>query len=402
MKKILLVKPIEPHSSGQKPCIMPPIGLWQLREYLESIGHGVLICDEHAGDNVEDYMGGYDIIGLSIQFSIQHQEYKRLAKICRPWTKSLIAGGVHASNVEPIEGVDEVVSGAGELYFSDLLDIPFRYGNPKFKRREIKRYWKFGKPHDLQTVTDKWMSFTASYGCNLKCGFCGINNYWGRLKYLDLDVIEKKLKWLKRAGIKELLIEDDNIAYDPFIFYDIIGLFKKYNFKWSTPNGIYAKTLLDSPWVVQIMKDSGCWRVSLPFETGSKKSAKLMNTAGKYLEHYEALSLTHLLIENRIKTNGFFIIGYPGETKEDIRKTLNYANTLPLDQRGIYIATPYPGTELYDICRQEGYLRYDGEELYSKLMYNKCLIDTPEWSAEEIDNIREADRTQAMKRKESK
>lgn len=396
--KILLIKPPEPHNSNQKPCIMPPVGLWQLREYLQSAGHEVIICDEHAGDNIDDYKGHYSIIGLSIQFSIQHQEYKRLVKKCRSWTDSLIVGGVHAANVEPLPGVDYVIAGPGEEFFSKLLNIPMRYGNPIFTETEIQRYWKHGRPHDLQTVTSKWMSFTASYGCNLRCGFCGINNYWGSLKYLKITEIEAKLKWLKEAGIKELLIEDDNIAFNYRLFIAIIYLFKKYGFKWSTPNGIYVKTLIKYPGIIPMMKECGCWRVSLPFETGNIESATYMNTAGKFCEYEEALQLVNSLKDNGIKTNGFFIIGYPGETIENINETLQYANDLPLDQRGIYIATPYPGTGLYEECKREGYLKFDGEQLYNKLMYNKCLINTPEWTAEEIDHIRQADRDEAIKR----
>ena len=157
---ILLVKPPEPHNATQKPCIMPPVGLWQMREYLEANGYSVAICDEHAGDDIEYYRGQYSHIGLSIQFSIQHQEYKRLVKTCRGWTNHLIAGGVHAANVAPVDGVDDVVAGAGEAYFSKLFDIPMRYGNPIFEEEEMARYWAFGRPHDLQTVTNRWMSFT--------------------------------------------------------------------------------------------------------------------------------------------------------------------------------------------------------------------------------------------------
>ena len=393
----LLIKPPEPHKTNLKPCVMPPIGLWQLREYLQCAGVNVTICDEHAGDTLDDYRGHYSIIALSIQFSIQHQEYKRLVKTCRSWTDMLIAGGVHAANVAPLDGVDDVVSGAGEAYFSKLLDIPMRYGNPIFTESEIAKYWEFGRPHDLQTITGRWMSFTSSYGCNLKCGFCGIRKYWGRLKYLDIEVIEERLKWLASAGIQELLIEDDNIAYDPDMFYKIITLFIKYGFKWSTPNGIYVKTLSKHPWMIPLMKDCGCWRVSLPFEAGNLESARLMNTAGKYCEFYEAHAVVETLRSNGIKTNGFFIIGYPGETLENIRETLGYANALPLDQRGIYIATPYPGTDLYKQCKREGYLRYDGEQLYDRLVYNSCLIDTPELSAADVDNIRQEDRERAMK-----
>jgi radical SAM superfamily enzyme YgiQ (UPF0313 family) len=378
---------------------MPPVGLWQLRDYLKHPDVQIDICDLHAGDSLDNYLKCvYDIIGLSIQFSIQHDEYVRLAHLLRPWTRKLYAGGVHAANVVAPKEIDAVSSGHGELFFSEIMTTVPLFGNPKFELSEIEKYWKIGKPHNLKSATGKWMSFTASYGCNFSCGFCGMKDYWGPLEYLTLRFISEKLRYLEYMGIEELFIEDDNIAYRKNQFLEIMSMLKMCGFKWSTPNGIYAKTLLNNPEIIPVMKDSGCWRVSLPFEAGNKNSARCMNTLQKYIEFSDARDLVNRLKDSGIETNGFFIIGYPGETLEDMQNTLDYANALPLDGRSIYIATPYPGTGLYRECKEKGYLRYDGPELYRNLLYANCMIDTPEWRAEEVDELRLKDREKAMKK----
>jgi len=104
------------------------------------------------------------------------------------------------------------------------------------------------------------------------------------------------------------------------------------------------------------------------------------------------------LNNERIMTCGFFIIGNPGETKEDINETLEYANELPLDQRNIYIATPYPGTDLFDFCVKKGYINID-ENFYDSLLYTKGLINTEFISAKEIEEIKYKDRIQAIQKK---
>ena len=78
---------------------------------------------------------------------------------------------------------------------------------------------------------------------------------------------------------------------------------------------------------------------------------------------------------------------------------MSYANSLPLDQRNIYIATPYPGTPLYSLCKKKGYLNSDGDALFEDLLYTKGLISTPEFSSEEIELIKKEDRERAMTRK---
>jgi radical SAM superfamily enzyme YgiQ (UPF0313 family) len=112
-----------------------------------------------------------------------------------------------------------------------------------------------------------------------------------------------------------------------------------------------------------------------------------------------ALSLVDALKAEGIKTCGFFIIGYPGETLDDMRKTLDYANTLPLDQRNIYIATPYPGTPLYEDCKREGWLVSDD---YKDLLYTKGLIQTPEFTPGQVEALKARDREAAIARRGKK
>jgi len=79
--------------------------------------------------------------------------------------------------------------------------------------------------------------------------------------------------------------------------------------------------------------------------------------------------------------------------------TLDYANSLPLDQRNIYIATPYPGTPLYETCREKGYLTVSPPELFRELLYTRGMIRTPEFSPEDIEAIKKTDRDAAISRK---
>ena len=87
MKNILFIKLEEPFKEKQKPCYVPPIGLWSMRTFIEEKTCGevsVDICDEHVGDNLIDMLckKKYDIFGISAQFSIQHKEYRRMVGAC--------------------------------------------------------------------------------------------------------------------------------------------------------------------------------------------------------------------------------------------------------------------------------------------------------------------------------
>lgn len=406
---ILLINLKSPELAGQKQTFMPPIHLWKIRSTLYTIKRvkNVDICDEHMGDKCESYLEvkKYDIVGISCRFSIQHSEYVRVSRLAKEAGSMVVAGGIHAAYVQKPTGVDQSTRMKGEEYFKSLFDH-FESSNinffppPSFSKNEIKPYWEKNLPHDLQAATQKWISIVTSTGCNRKCGFCGINDFMRTWQPHSLEYIENYFKYLKIKGIEELFVEDDNISLDKQRFLKLIELFKKYGFRWSCPNGIYVKSLMDED-VMKSLFRSGCWRLSLPFETGSEKTAKLMNLGNKWVSFENADRIVNNLNKIGIKTCGFFIIGYPGETEDDIKKTFDYANQLNLDQRNIYIATPYPGTELYKICLDKKYIQVDND-FYGKLLYKSAIINTPELSSERVLEMKKEDRDKALERMNKK
>jgi radical SAM superfamily enzyme YgiQ (UPF0313 family) len=363
------------------------------------LGHEVSVIDCHLGGGLglllEESYKDWDIIGLSAQFSIQHDVYLEAVNLCRKNSAAeIIAGGFHAYAVERPDGVSRIIAGDGEsslVPWMDFEDVEYAY--PSDSR--MRAYWAKGSPHDLQSKTDRWMPVEFSRGCNRTCGYCGVKRFWAGTRYYSQKKIEGYLDALVTEGIEEVFIEDDNCASDPAMFRWIIRELRKRRLWWSTPNGVYAKGLADN---IGNLADSGCWRVSLPFETGTASTAKLMRLGDKWMPQPEALELVLALKAESIKTCGFFIIGYPGETLDDMKRTLDYANSLPLDQRNISIATPYPGTPLYDTCKANGYLDKDGPELYRELLYTHAMIRTPEFSPEQVEALKWADREAAIAR----
>lgn len=396
---VLLINLKEPKRFGQKKTIIPPFGLWKIKNFLNNRGIMCKIIDLNIGQRIMAIPNEPDIIGLSVKFSTQHDSYMRLGKALRENTRAeIIAGGFHASAIPRPKFIDEIVKGSGEQYFAKRINDFYFYQPLNIPIGILEKYWKKKAPHDLQSKTGKWIPFETSRGCNNRCNYCGVLKYWGKWTPFELPAIDNNLKLFKGQGIEELFIEDDNISYDEIRFMQLINIFKKYKLYWSCPNGLTIKSLLDDDVLKILSKAKYCWRLSLPFETGSERTAKLMNLKDKYVDRDKAKELVKKLKDMGIKTCGFFIIGYPEETADDVQRTLDYANSIPLDQRNIYIATPYPNTKLYEKCKKNGWLKYDNEKLYKRLMYKHGLIDTPMLKAKEIMKIKKKDRDEAIKR----
>jgi radical SAM superfamily enzyme YgiQ (UPF0313 family) len=140
------------------------------------------------------------------------------------------------------------------------------------------------------------------------------------------------------------------------------------------------------------LERSTCWSLSIPFETGSERTAKLMSLGRKWMTREEGARLVGDINSKGIESVGFFIIGYPGETEDDVKITLDYANSLPLKRRFIYFATPYPGTKMYEKVKKEDWL------IHGNGSYKTPVISTDVLSVERLTELWRADREAALER----
>jgi radical SAM superfamily enzyme YgiQ (UPF0313 family) len=120
-----------------------------------------------------------------------------------------------------------------------------------------------------------------------------------------------------------------------------------------------------------------------------------MHLKEKWLTYSEAKVLVNRLKQANVQTCGFFIIGYPGETIDDVKVTLAYANALPLEQRNIYFATPYKGTKLYSDCERNGWLVNSTAQ---SATYRDAVINTPWLKRDELLKLWSDDREAALRR----
>ncbi len=133
------------------------------------------------------------------------------------------------------------------------------------------------------------------------------------------------------------------------------------------------------------MKTTGCYRLILAIESGSDRVLK--EVINKPLTTKKVREIVKIGKKYDLELVGFFVIGLPGETKKEIQMTVNFAEELDLDYFIFSIATPYPGSKLYDICQKNGYLVNNFS--YDKLSVHHGLIKTSEFSPEELEHIRQ-------------
>ncbi|MDE6945844.1 MAG: radical SAM protein, partial [Anaeroplasmataceae bacterium] len=187
----------------------------------------------------------------------------------------------------------------------------------------------------------------TSYGRPYKCIFCASRSISGRkvvVRPAD-DVLEELDYLVKECNIELLNIMDDNILFDKerakYIFNEII--YRKYDIEIRIDN--VAIWHLDEE-IIRLLKKAGCTRMGVSIESGCERV--LHKIIRKPLKLEIVKPVRELCREVNILLQANFIIGFPGETWNEIRESLKFAEECDFDLTSIHIATPLPKTDLYD------------------------------------------------------
>lgn len=196
----------------------------------------------------------------------------------------------------------------------------------------------------------------ATRGCPFSCAFCAGHVVRGKkIRKHSVDFMLKQITYLYTAHkIREFHIVDDNFTFDNNYTKDflrrLIGL--NLDISLATPNGVHIGTLDEE--LLRLMKASGMYLVSVGIESGSDKILSLMKKTTTIKEIREKVKLIRSV---GLEIAGFFMMGFPGETKEDIMKTIRFSLELDLIRANYFTFLPFPGTSSYNELALKGELK---------------------------------------------
>jgi len=382
--KTLLVKPI-----SNIHVISPPLSLAYLASSLKKEKLKVKILDcllrKFSYEDFRNYLqkNKPDVVGFTA-FTLEFPIVLKMARIAKSTNKEIkvVVGGPHVSN-HPQElknkEIDFIFRAEAEKFFPKLIK-ELKKKKPKFSKIPCLGYKtknkikinkiKFVEDLDSLPFPDFDLMDFKSYpklylakkhpavplissrGCPFTCTFCSAKQISGKkFRARTPKNIINEIKQLKeKYNIKEFQFWDDNFTLDKKRAKKICNLLIKENLNliWWCPNGLRIETLDKE--LLLLMKKAGCYAIAFGIESGSERIQKDMRKNLNLKRVKEIITFTHKI---GIRTQGFFIIGYPTETKEDILKTINFAKELPLDRASISLFQPLFGSEIYnDLVKQ--------------------------------------------------
>jgi anaerobic magnesium-protoporphyrin IX monomethyl ester cyclase len=351
-----------------------PLGIYYLASYIRNKSkHIIKIFDESIeNENLDHVIKKFNpgIIGVSFTAISAQSAYK----IAREYKNKiiLVAGGPYATFCakEVLEkGFNFIVYGEGEKTFLELINklekkvslhsqkgIFYRKGKKIIKNSPqhlIKNLDSLPFPARDLAPMDKYEDFgtiMTSRGCPFNCLFCNSRKFWQQ-KYRSRSVmnIYKELEELvKKYKKKYIFFGDDTFTVDKKKVIKLCKLVvkKKLKFKWTALSR--ADTISEEE--IYWMSKAGCDTIFMGIEAGSEKILKTIN---KNISLKQIENAVLLCKKYNIRCRASFIIGLPGNYKEQLKSIELMEKTMP-ENINIHILAVYPGSEIYEKRKKYG------------------------------------------------
>jgi radical SAM superfamily enzyme YgiQ (UPF0313 family) len=361
VKKILFINPSNKVDvlSSVPAFHIPPLNLLYLQHLTDNNRYDVSMCDENE-DDLQDHLNkSYDLVAITCLTSNAPRAYE-IADIFRKGGTPTIMGGIHVSMLpaEASNYADSIVIGEAERIWSMVLND---FENNELKRRYIgglvqpsdipilkgrNRGGNYSMPNILQTAR----------GCPMDCEFCSVTKFHGggfRSRSIS-DVLEE-INYLKGDV---LIFADDNILG----FGKSAEIRARQLFKGMVERGIKKK------WASQVSINIGTNLKLLRWaaKSGAKGffigmeslNQKVLEGMGKHFNLKVGIKRFREIIrkihDHGIAVLGGFILGNDEDDKDVFQRTAEFVLESELDAVQYSIATPLPGTRLFERLSKEG------------------------------------------------
>ncbi|MFH1777642.1 MAG: radical SAM protein [Candidatus Omnitrophota bacterium] len=397
---------------------MPPLSLLSIAAYLEAKGRNVAIIDVHAEQlsikELKERIARLKpkIVGITVMTATAIQA-NLIAQLTKKIDSSIliVMGGVHAE-VLPEEclsnnSVDVVVCGDGEVTFYNLCTavcnaaayqelhgisykiiknnkIHFIHNPPADFIKDLSQLpmasYHLVPMHRYRPTIGAYRRLPAinmlmTRGCPGKCSFC--NSAKTPLRSRDAAVVVDDIINLKNHyGINEIQFYDDTFTVQKKNVLKFCNLIKKrqVDITWSA----FARVDCINEEMASAMKESGCHQIMFGIESGDEE---VLSKMGKPIQLNRSKAAVDMVKKAGIEVRCTFVYGCEGETITSMQKTLTLALELDPDLAIFNIATPYPGTQLFNWAKMNNYLL---TEDWTKYELGRPVIKLPTVSPEDL------------------
>lgn len=417
MKTLLLFPRFEPNAN-------PPLGIAYIAACLRQAAFDVEVLDPTFQDwnfAVERLQkADYDVLGIG-SYTMNYNNSKKLAAVAKQVNSNVLTvfGGPHPTIVPEStiadKEVDAICIGEGEQTFAeiagriesgksleDVKGIWYKEGKKIVKnppRPFIQNLDELPFPardmlpmHDYLnaklgraawSVKQPSTSIITGRGCPFNCTYCSTKLMFGKaVRFRSVENVMREIEQLKQEyGINGLAFVDDTFTLSPKLVNDLCNEMIKHgtNIEWAC----HTRLNNASPDLFKKMHNAGCRLVVFGIESGNQYV--LDNFIKKGINLKDAEKVLRWSKQAGITTGAYFMLGIPGESKENMYETIEFAKKLQPDVVNFNITRPMPKTEMYEIAEKHGTITANSWDDFD--FAAKPIFYSKEWDIEFVEEM---------------
>ena len=334
-----------------------------------------------------------DIVGFSMSYDVSYPWLKSLAEIVKNYDDSVcvVAGGpaittAYAEVLTQCDHLDAACYSEGEVELKNLIEadniqeafskdpwvtkskleqkvvtspvyddldkiIDVDYALVDINAYSMKEAFS---PFTKFTASSKQFFIVTSRGCPFKCIFCAEPSFHGaNMRYASVDrVVEHVASLKEKYDLSVLTIYDDQILMNRARAKELFSKLAPLKIRIEMPNGVTLSYIDEE--LAGLMKTAGVDTIFLAIEHGSKRVLK--DIIHKPIAFNRIKPTIQLLQDAGIFTCAFFVIGLPGETRNERQETRDAIFDWGLDWAFFNYATPLRGSELFRLCKENKWI----------------------------------------------
>jgi radical SAM superfamily enzyme YgiQ (UPF0313 family) len=258
----------------------------------------------------------------------------------------------NSHELSDVQGISYMVNGEvlntpDRPLIADLDELPF----PAWYHLNIMKYFDGTKLYP-------YLDIISGRGCPFKCSFClwpqvmHGRRYRLRSPVNVVDEMQYDIEHWPALKKGELFFEDDTFTVNKKRAVEICDEILRRGLKitWS----VNARADIYDAALFKKMKQAGCRMLLAGFESGDQQ---LLDNMKKKLRLDQSVDFVKLAHQAGLAVHGCFVLGFPGETKESINRTIDFAMKLDIDSVQFSAAIPFPGTDYYQYCHEKGLIK---------------------------------------------
>jgi len=322
-----------------------------------------------------------------------------------------VAVGTHVSAVpkntlELIDELDYVIRHEPEMTFKDIIDavragkhakavpgLAYRddEGNVQTSpdRELLESLDELPIPKQHLLPLDKYqMPFLGkrytwlltNRGCPYSCTYCFEGVVWGKsVRHRSAESIFKELEYLAEHDVHNILFLADLFTdkRNHKTLEKLCDMIIESGLKVRWTCNSRVDTITEP--IARKMKAAGCWLIAFGVESGSQK---VLDNVKKDATVETARETLNMVSKVGIKVWAYFIIGLPGENKQTVRETIDFAKSCPIDIALFHVAMPYAGTEFYFQAVANGWLNTSDWKHFD--MNDSAVVEYDDFTSEDI------------------